>query len=80
MELDCVFSVNMMSDQKNVGILASVGHCIFELTCKENWEVDEKRKLRKKMKVRTKIYKTIHQKQHERQEQSITNLPLRILN
>ena len=46
MEPDCEFPVNMMSDQNNVGILASVGHWLFELQRKENCEMEKKRRLR----------------------------------
>ena len=49
-EPDREFPVNMMSDQNNVGILARVGHWLFDLQRKENCEREKKRKIEMKMK------------------------------
>ena len=50
MEPDCEFPVNMMSDKNNVGILASVEHWLFDLPRKENYAMENKRKIKRKMK------------------------------
>ena len=49
-EPDREFQVNMMRDHNNVGILASVRHCLFHLQKMENCEVEKKRKIELKMK------------------------------
>ena len=47
---DREFPVKMMSDQNNVGILASVGHWLFDLQRKKNCEMKKKRKIEMKIK------------------------------